>query len=190
MIKYTGINHLALATGDLEATIKFWRDLIGFRMILGYGHNGYKQYFFEISENDMIAFFEWDSVLPLSPKDHGVPVSGSFAFDHVSIGVDSEKDLRELKDRLEAAGIWVSEVVDHGFILSIYSFDPNNIPVEFSSQVKAIDIRKRPVFKDADQGYAASLGPDPVNGVWPVPERITQESEWVSYPGDGKKLFE
>lgn len=190
MITYTGINHLALATRDLESTIRFWRDLLGFRMILGYGYKGYKQYFFEISPHDMIAFFEWDCVESLTPKDHGAPVCAPFGFDHVSLGVGSEKDLRELKDRFEAADIWVSEVVDHGFILSVYSFDPNNIPVEFSTYAKGIDIRKNPVFRDSAPCPAASLGSEPVKGHWPEPVRMTPESEWVSYPGDGKKLFE
>jgi len=190
MVTYTGINHLALATGNLEATILFWRDLLGFRMILGYGHDGYRQYFFEISAMDLLAFFEWKGVEPVSLKDHGVPVKGPFGFDHVSIGVATERDLRELKDKLEAAGIWVSEVVDHGFILSIYSFDPNNIPVEFSSYIAGIDIRKNPVFRDATPCPAAASGPEAQAGGWCEVKKATPQSEWISYPGDGKKLFE
>lgn len=190
MIKYTGINHLALATGNLEETITFWRDLLGFRMVLGYGHDGYRQYFFEISPTDLIAFFEWREVEPLHFKDHGVPVKGPYGFDHVSIGVATENDLRQLKDKLETAGIWVSEVVDHGFILSIYSFDPNNIPVEFSSCVEGIDIRKKPVFKDSNPCPAAASGSEPNSGVWCEVGSYTPPSEWISYPGDGKKLFD
>lgn len=189
MIRYTGINHLALATGDLDSTIRFWRDLLGLRMVLGYGHEGFRQYFFEISETDMIAFFEWKCVEPLPLRDHGSPVKGPLGFDHVSLGVASERDLRELKDRLDAAGIWVSEVVDHGFILSVYAFDPNGIPIEFSSHVKGVDIRKKPVFKDSDPCCAAIQGSEPVGGFWREPDKSIPESEWISYPGEGKALF-
>ena len=28
MIKFNGINHLAMATRDLDKTIRFWRDLL------------------------------------------------------------------------------------------------------------------------------------------------------------------
>lgn len=189
MIKYSGINHLALSTGDLEATILFWRDLLGLRMILGYGHDGYRQYFFEISKTDMIAFFEWTGTEPLPLKDHGAPVKGPFGFDHVSIGVETILDLWAVKDRLEAAGIWVSEVVDHGFILSIYAFDPNNIPVEFSVYVDGIDIRKNPVFLDSNPCPSACAGENPRPGIWPDVTEPTKEEERISYPGDGKKLF-
>ncbi|HWR72085.1 MAG TPA: VOC family protein, partial [Nitrospirota bacterium] len=59
MIKFSGVNHLAMATGDIDATIQFWRDLLGMRLVVGLGQPGYRHYFFEISERDMIAFFEW-----------------------------------------------------------------------------------------------------------------------------------
>jgi len=83
----------------------------------------------------MIAFFEWPDVEKAQEKDHGAPVKGPFVFDHVSFEVESEEDLWTLKDKLEAADFWVSEVINHGFIHSIYSFDPNNIPIEFSAPV-------------------------------------------------------
>ena len=58
MIKFNGVNHLAMATGDMDKTILFWRDLLGMRLVAGLGQPGYRHYFFEISENDLIAFFE------------------------------------------------------------------------------------------------------------------------------------
>src|SRR5512143_976168 len=142
MPKYNGVNHLAIATRNMDTTIRFWRDLLGMRLVAGLGKTGYRHYFFEISKNDMIAFFEWPGVQPVEEKEHGRPVSGPFVFDHVSFGVETEDDLWELKDKLNAAEIWVSEVIDHGFIHSIYAFDPNGIPVEFSHNVEGKDIRR------------------------------------------------
>ena len=37
-MKYTGVNHLAMATGDMDRTILFWRDLLEMRMIAGVGN--------------------------------------------------------------------------------------------------------------------------------------------------------
>ena len=56
MPAYTGINHMAMATGDIEATIRFWRDLLGMRMIAGIGQKDFQIYFFEAGA-DMIGFF-------------------------------------------------------------------------------------------------------------------------------------
>ena len=113
-----------MATSDLEGTVRFWRDLLGMRLVAGLGHSGYRHYFLEISETDMIAFFEWPQVQPVEAKDHGVPVKAPFVFDHVSFGVADRNDLWEIKAKLDAAGFWASEVIDHGFILSPLQLRP------------------------------------------------------------------
>ena len=131
------------------------------RLVAGLGRPGYRHYFFEISENDLIAFFEWSDVEPIEEKDHGRPVKGPFAFDHVSIGVENEDDLWDLKDKLVAAGFWVSEVIDHGFIHSIYAHDPNGIPIEFSHNVEGINIRKNPGWRTKRLPKSPRKGPSP-----------------------------
>ncbi len=187
-MRYTGINHLAMATRDMDATIRFWRDLLRLRLVAGLGRPGYRHYFLEISENDMIAFFEWPDVEPIAEKDHGVPVAGPFAFDHVSLGVRDRNDLWEIKDLLEAAGFWASEIIDHGFIFSLYSFDPNNIPIEFSCPVPGVDIRSSPIMGDRRPSAVTREGAEPQPGKWPQPARPTPFSERRVYPGEGRDL--
>jgi catechol 2,3-dioxygenase-like lactoylglutathione lyase family enzyme len=190
MAKYTGINHLAMATRDMDTTVRFWRDLLGLRLVAGLGGPKYRHYFFELSEYDMIAFFEWPDVEKISEKDHGVPVRGPFVFDHVSLGVKSDEDLWELKDKLDTAGFWVSEVIDHGFIHSIYSFDPNNIPIEFSAPIPGLDIRRSPKMKDKNPTAIAKEGVDPQTGHWPEVKKATPVEDRRIYPGEGTVLIE
>ena len=189
MVRYTGINHLAMATGDMDATIRFWRDLLGMRLVVGLGRPGYRHYFFEIAEHDMIAFFEWDGVEPLEEKDHGVPVKGRYAFDHISFEVAGEDDLWELKDKFDAAGFWCSEVVDHGFIHSIYAFDPNNIAIEFSAPVPGVDLRATPVMADSDPTAEACKGPEPDLAAWPPVETSTPQDEREVYDGEAETIL-
>lgn len=189
MIKFNGINHLAMATGDMDKTIRYWRDLLGMRLVAGVGSPGYRHYFFEISETDMIAFFEWSGVEKVEEKDHGAPVKGPFVFDHVSFGVETEEDLWALKDKLDAAGFWVSEVVDHGFIYSIYSFDPNGIPVEFSYATRGEEIRKEPRMIDKSPSEVTNEGAEPRFDKWPAVESPTPREERQIYPGAGNELF-
>jgi catechol 2,3-dioxygenase-like lactoylglutathione lyase family enzyme len=190
MVTYTGINHLAMATRDIDLTIRFWRDLLGMRLVASLGRPGYRHYFFEISEHDMIAFFEWPDVEKIPEKDHGVPVKGPFVFDHVSVEVACEDDLWNLKDRLEASGIWVSEPLNHGFIHSIYTFDPNNIPIEFSAPVAGVNIRIHPRMKDKKPTAVAREGSEPQPGNWPEVIKDTPHEDRVVYPGEGMILLE
>jgi catechol 2,3-dioxygenase-like lactoylglutathione lyase family enzyme len=189
MVKYNGINHLAMATGDMDRTVRFWRDLLGMRLIAALGSPRYRHYFFEIAENDTIAFFEWPGVEPVPEKEHGRIVKGPFAFDHVSFGVTDKDGLWDLKARISAAGLWVSEVIDHGFILSIYTFDPNGIPIEFSWNVEGIDIRRNPVMADSLPSAVTQEGPEPQCEIWPEAEAPTPIEERKVYPGQGREFF-
>jgi len=188
-MKFNGINHLAMATGDMDATVRFWRDLLGMRLVGGLGEPGFRHYFFEISENDLIAFFEWPGVKPIEQKAHGRPVRGPFVFDHVSFDVDSTDELWELKDILDNAGFDCSDVIDHGFIHSIYAFDPNGIPIEFSLTVEGKNIHDKPVMGDTKPTALAKEGPEPQPDRWPAVKNPTPPAQRRIYPGAGSELF-
>jgi len=159
------------------------------RLVAGVGKPGYRHYFFQISENDLLAFFEWPNVEPVRQKEHGRPVTGPFIFDHVSFGVSAEEELWELKDKLCAAGFHVSDVVDHGFIHSIYAHDPNGIPIEFSHNVEGIDIRKTPQMFDPQPSEKAREGAEAQADTWPPVQKSTPAEERTVYRGAGSELF-
>jgi catechol 2,3-dioxygenase-like lactoylglutathione lyase family enzyme len=185
-----GIHHLAMATRDMESTIRFWRDLLGMRLVGGLGKQGYRLYFFEISPQNYVVFFEWPSVEPVPEKDHGMPFNGPMVFDHVSFAVDNDESLILLRQTLDAAGFWVSDLMDHGIIHSIYSFDPNGIPIEFSAPVTGADLGIDPKLVDTHPLDAALEGPDPVKWTWPKPspESLKDPDARRIYPGEGEDL--
>ena len=188
MVKFKGINHLAMVTGNLDETIRFWRDLLGMRLLVGWGKPGYRIYFFEISDYDRISFFEWPGVSPVQEKDAGVAVKGPVTFDHVSLGVETEADLWKMKDRLDAAGIWVSEVIDHGFIHSIYTFDPNGIALEFSHNIEGMNVHENPFMADSAPSQITLEGSEPQGDKWPQLEETILPGELIIYPGFGSEL--
>jgi hypothetical protein len=69
-------------------------------------------------------------------------------------------------------------VVDHGFIHSIYAFDPNGIPIEFSHNAEGIDVRKNPQMKDSAPSTVTREGPEPKTDRWPRVERPTRKRSW------------
>jgi len=80
--------------------------------------------------------------------------------DHISFDVPDEHALETLRKRLLAAGSEVTEVVDHGFIRSVYFTDPNGIALEASWWV--VDATGRP----SDYTDGAVFGdPTPVPAV-------------------------
>ena len=127
---FTGMNHMAFITRDIEKTIRFYRDLLQMELFAGIGHEGFRHYFFKCGDG-AIAFFEYDIAKPMEyDKFHGSPTDKPIGFDHVSLTVPSREALFALKDKLEAADIEVTGAVDHGTMWSIYFFDPNGHRLE------------------------------------------------------------
>ncbi len=135
-MKVRGFNHLAMVTGDMEKTVRFYLDVLGMPLVAATGNKPgsypYRHYFFEVGPNTTIAFFEWPGMVEEHHKPAGQPFRGRIQFDHVSFDVESEEALLALQDSLNQAGVEVTEVVDHRFIHSIYFTDPNGIALEAS----------------------------------------------------------
>ncbi len=189
-IKYTGIHHNAFITADMDKTIRYWRDLLGFRlsMTMETPEGKGKQYFFSLDEVTFISFFEWPDAEKVRPKRHGSECTGPQLFDHISISVACMEDLYQIQELLVNAELAVSDIVDHGFVCSVYSFDPNGVPVEFSFIRKENSPHVNPVFADPNPGIAASEGADPsgfhdrtVPAAFPEDEIIIRKGEEAAF---------
>ncbi|HZE65350.1 MAG TPA: VOC family protein [Sporichthyaceae bacterium] len=149
-INYAGANHIVFVTNDMDATVRFYRDVLDMPLVGTMGNNDklpHRHYFLSIGRGAAIAFFEWKDV-ELPPRhDSGVPGSGR-QFDHVSVTVESDADLDALRKRLTDVGTDVSEIVDHDIVRSVYVTDPNGISLEFS--VSDRDLVAEPYFTDPD----------------------------------------
>nr|CRH05713.1 Putative glyoxalase/bleomycin resistance protein/dioxygenase [Candidatus Magnetococcus massalia] len=188
MYEYTGIHHTAFATRDIQATVRFWRDLLGMRLVYAYGKTGYRQYFFEVSGDARISFFEWPEVDRLPMRRHGDPVKGPFGFDHIAIGVENDNKLWDIMGRLDGADLPCSDVIDHGYFHSLYSYDPNGIPIEFTCTAPGLNMLDRPDLRDDQPEDSILMQAAPVPGRWPKPEVIPPEDR-IIVPGEGSEHF-
>ena len=159
--RWRGINHLALITNDMDATVRFYHGVLGARLVADLATPSFRHYFFEIGPQNTIAFFEYTKhPVKEFAKPAGVPDPRAIQFDHVSFNVPDEASLLALQHRLKAAGSEVTDVVDHGFIRSVYFTDPNGIALEASCWM--VDATGRP-SDYSDGGLFAD--PDPVPAV-------------------------
>jgi catechol 2,3-dioxygenase-like lactoylglutathione lyase family enzyme len=152
--RWRGINHLALVTSDMDATVRFWHGVLGARLVAHLGNEAFRHYFFEFGEGQTVAFFEYRDV-PVArfTKPAGVPDPRAIQFDHLSFNLADEHGLEELRGRLKEHGCEVTDVVDHGFMRSIYFNDPNGIALEASWWVvdatgREADYGDRDLFSD------------------------------------------
>jgi catechol 2,3-dioxygenase-like lactoylglutathione lyase family enzyme len=174
----------------MNATIRFWCDLLGMRLISGFGEAGFRHYFFEIDASSSISFFEWDGAQPVARKLHGRPVSGQIAFDHVAFALDSADAVWMLKDRLEAAGFPCSDMIDHGSFHAVYSFDPNGIPIKFCCDAEELQSCGGFILHDANPPPAATEGAEPQRGKWPEVTNPIPTAKRLVKTGDSSGFFQ
>ncbi len=136
-----GINHLALVTDDMDATTRFWHGVLGAEIVATVGNEHFKHYFFRVGSRQTVAFFEYKGQpLETFSKPAGIPYPpGASQFDHLSLDLSDEAALEHLQRRLKEHDCEVTDVVDHGFIRSIYFNDPTGIALEASYWTMPLD---------------------------------------------------
>jgi catechol 2,3-dioxygenase-like lactoylglutathione lyase family enzyme len=155
-VPWRGVNHLALVTGDMDATVRFWHGVIDARLVTTLATPAFKHYFFEVAPGNTVAFFEYiGQHLATFAKPAGVPYARASQFDHLSLNLPDEDALLRLRDRLKSHDCGVTDVVDHDFLRSIYFTDNNGIALEASWWVldptgRPADYGDERLFADAD----------------------------------------
>jgi catechol 2,3-dioxygenase-like lactoylglutathione lyase family enzyme len=158
--RWRGVNHLALVTPDMDATVRFYHGVLGMRLVASVMAGPMRHYFFEIGPENTIAFFEVKGAESFAAPA-GIPDRLRKAqFDHLSFNVADEDALVSLQERLRAFGCEVTPVVDHGFVRSIYFTDPAGIALEASWWVR--DATSRPADYEDVQLFG---DPNPVPAV-------------------------
>lgn len=159
-VPWQGTNHLALITGDMDATVRFWHGVLDAKLVATLATPELRHYFFRIGERSTVAFFEYRNVeVPRVAKVAGVPDDRSPQLDHVALDLPDDAALAALQQRLRGAGCEVTDVIDHTVAHSVYFTDPNGIALEATCWL--VDPTAGPV------NYAGPLftDPDPVPAV-------------------------
>ena len=130
------LHHFAWRCRDAEQTRAFYEDLLGLPLthliraetVPSTGEFcPYVHLFFELQDGSSVDFFDLGDGHAAEPS----PNTPAWV-NHLALKVGSEAALQDAKRRLEAAGVEVLGVTDHGFVRSIYFFDPNGIRLELT----------------------------------------------------------
>ncbi|MFD5179683.1 VOC family protein [Nocardia sp. NPDC058379] len=149
-----GVDHVAYPTFDPAATVTFYRDVLGFPVVhsicaAGWGpdkHPDFIHFFFDIGNDDRLAFFYYFGLEPFEGGPQGDAYSRFGAevpiwfirSRHLAIHVDSEDDLLEYRRRLDDSRWPVEMRVQHETIDSIYTHDPNGYMIEITRALRPV----------------------------------------------------
>ena len=120
-----GVHHAAFICKDVEETIRFYQDFLGFplvELVENRDYAGSSHFFFDIGNNNLLGFFDFPG--------HGHPEFSETigALQHMAISVSGEQ-FAAAKAKLDEAGIEYLGP-DRGADDSLYFRDPNGLGLE------------------------------------------------------------
>ena len=124
-----GVHHVALICSDVERTIRFYQDFLGFPLIEVMENRDYPgsaHIFFDLGNGNLLAFFDFPG-LGLQP---GIEAIGGLQ--HMAISV-SEQQFAALRQRLEQHGVPYLGP-GHRMEHSVYFKDPDGIQIELLAE--------------------------------------------------------
>ena len=117
-----GLHHTALISGDVERTVRFYQDLLGFpltELIENRDYAGSSHFFFDIGNGNLLAFFDFPGL------DVGPYAEVLGGLHHLAISVEPER-WQTIVDRFVEAG--VEHAIHSG--VSVYFTDPDGARIE------------------------------------------------------------
>jgi catechol 2,3-dioxygenase-like lactoylglutathione lyase family enzyme len=133
-----GFHHIAIATNDLEATHRFYRDAMGFELVKAEvaptPEGGWARHlFYDTGDGTCLAIWDIHDD-PAVPHDFDPSISRGLGLptwtNHLAFDAPDLAALDAAQERWLAHGHDVLRI-DHGWCTSIYIDDPNGIAVEF-----------------------------------------------------------
>ncbi len=125
-LPWAGLHHLALATRDLDATIRFYCGLLEMRALFARRTpDGTRHLFIDLGGGATLHFWEFATAeIYTQPPLLGVFVPG--ALQHLALRLPDEAALRALQIRLRAADVAVTDIFEQAGLVRLCFFEDNN----------------------------------------------------------------
>jgi glyoxylase I family protein len=120
-----GVHHVAFICRDVEETIRFYQEFLGFplvELVENRDYAGSSHFFFDIGHDNLLGFFDFPGH---EHPEHHETIGG---LQHLALSVTAEQFARA-KRRLDEAGVEYLGP-DRGVEDSLYIRDPNGVNVE------------------------------------------------------------
>lgn len=147
-VEIKDLGHIVLYVRDLERSVRFYRDVLGFRQIFPDAGSSPDRGFPAAAFSSASGRTHHELLLievgeDASPQPAGRRV-GLYHFG-LKVG-DTDEELRQALRRLEEAGVRVTGASDHTVSHSLYILDPDDNEVELYVDVPGVDWHADPAL--------------------------------------------
>jgi catechol 2,3-dioxygenase-like lactoylglutathione lyase family enzyme len=134
VIPWQGVNHIALVTRDLDATIHFYRELLNIAPLAvlppGEGHGRHAVLSVGGASLGLHFFEDAGAQIFTHPDALGAMHMVPGAVQHIALTLPTEEALTTLRERLQHRGIRTTALMDQGVTRSFLFLDNNEILLE------------------------------------------------------------
>ena len=175
-MKLQGIHHAAYRCKDAKETVLWYQKMLHMDFVLAIAEDKvpstqapdpYMHVFLDAGRGNVLAFFELPTQPPMG-RDPYTP----FWVQHIAFEVPDRPTLMQFKAHLEAQGVGVLGVTDHGIFHSIYFFDPNGHRLELATNTGTPEM-----YKTLDEVKWDMLNE------WSKTKRAPKHAAWMHEPG-------
>jgi catechol 2,3-dioxygenase-like lactoylglutathione lyase family enzyme len=131
MFTYTNVDHIAINTDDMEATLQFYCGILGMRLArTALTADGRRHYNVEIGGGTAFAVFDG-----AKPAPQGVPQP----LNHLALVVGTAQEFDAAYQQLQQHGVKVTDIIERSYGKTFYFHDPNGIRLQIELQTEAAD---------------------------------------------------
>ena len=145
-MKVKELGHVVLYVSDLERSRHFYREVLGWREVAEMGRSA-AVFSSGRTHHELL-------LLEVGPEATPIPEGRRLGMYHFGLKIgESDEDLRDALERLEAENVTVVGQSDHGVTHSLYIHDPDGNEIELY-----IDVQP-PVWQDDPAAIVAPVRP-------------------------------
>ena len=122
----SGINHVAVLTGDTERFVEFYADVFGATSEVYQDRDGFKLTLVWVGTSELNVF----ELTGNTEHERQVPMFGRGRLDHLALEAASIGAFDEIRERLLRRDATDGFVTDFGHILSLFFRDPDGLEAE------------------------------------------------------------
>jgi len=135
MAKIRRLQHAVLNCRDVEASKKFYAEILGMEVV-SYDRERKMAFLSFGGEHHNIALFQFPSDTAMIEPNH-------LGLNHLALEIEGgEDELKALHDRLKAHDVRIDRLTDHVISRSVYFFDPDGNRLEIFSDMMADEAKQ------------------------------------------------
>jgi catechol 2,3-dioxygenase-like lactoylglutathione lyase family enzyme len=125
-----GIDHISINTKDIQASIRFYADILEFRQMETVQMDGFRIVYFDVPRGGRLELFDYDGKNPQAKRGES-----EVGLRHLAFAVDDVKAAEEMLRKKGVTILLPATDLPAAGVKVVLFLDPNSVTLEFSQKL-------------------------------------------------------